>query len=134
MMLHKNIYVFGGRGPKSRLYRFLMIGLLNTCVGYALFAFFVWIGVPYPAAIGLSTTVGVCFNFITSGRFVFDNTSNSRVGRFFLVYGVIYFTNLGLITALLTLDVNIYLAYAITLPPIAVATYFLQLNFVFKPS
>ena len=134
MTPYKRLCVSGRQGSKSRVYRFLMVGALNTCVGYALFALFVWIGVPYPAAIGLSTIVGVFFNFLSSGRLVFGNTSNSRLGRFFLVYGVLYLTNLGFITALLTLGVNIYLAYAITLPPIAVATYFLQLNFVFKPS
>lgn len=134
MNICKKLCEFGKRDPKSRLYKFLMVGVLNTCVGYALFAFLIWIGLPYPLAVGLSTAVGVCFNFLTTGRFVFDNASTSRIGRFFAAYGAIYLLNLVCIAALLSLNVNIYMANAIIIPPLALTTYFLQLNFVFKSS
>lgn len=112
--------------------RFLAVGVLNTAVGYGLFALLVWTGLAYPLAIAISTCAGVAFNFQTTGRLVFGNSQWRRIIRFIAVYGVAYGVNVAAIAGLLKLGVNVYLATALLLLPIALLTYTLQKNFVFK--
>ena len=105
----------------SQLLRFLLVGGLNTAVGYALFAGFVWAGLPYPGAIALATVLGVAFNFQSTGRLVFGGAPLSQLGRFVAVYGVVYLINVG----------SVYLANATVLLPLALVAFVLQRRFVF---
>lgn len=109
-----------------------MVGALNTCVGYTLFALLVWLGLPYMVAIGLATVMGVCFNFQSTGHFVFKGAPMSRLGYFFGVYGVIYALNVIAMAALLHIGFNIYIANALIILPLALIAYVLQQKFVFN--
>lgn len=115
-----------------RLVRFLLVGLLNTAVGYGLFALFTWSGFNYPIAIALATAGGVLFNFQSIGRLVFDGAHWSKLGRFIAAYAVIYAANVGGIKLLLGTGINVYLANAVLIVPLALFSYFLQRTFVFK--
>ncbi|ODU13408.1 MAG: polysaccharide biosynthesis protein GtrA [Variovorax sp. 67-131] len=115
----------------SQLLRFLLVGGLNTAVGYALFAGFVWAGLPYPGAIALATVLGVAFNFQSTGRLVFGGAPLSQLGRFVAVYGVVYLINVGSVALLLRLGFNVYLANATVLLPLALVAFVLQRRFVF---
>ena len=76
---------------------FLFVGVLNTLVGYGLYAFFVWVGCNYIFAPLFSTVLGVLFNFKTIGVIVFQSHNNRLLGKFFGVYGIVYGCNvLGL--------------------------------------
>ena len=112
--------------------RFLLVGLLNTAFGYGLFALLTWLGLAWPAAIGLATLGGIAFNFQSIGRFVFDGAPWSRMGRFTAVYALLYGLNVGAVALLLKLSINVYLANALVLGPLALAGYLLQRKFVFK--
>lgn len=115
----------------SQLVRFLLVGALNTIVGYALFAIFVWAGLSFPVAIGLATIAGVAFNFQSTGRLVFGGAPLSQLGRFVAVYGVVYAINVGSVAVLLRAGFNVYLANAMVLVPLALLAFALQRRFVF---
>ncbi|KUY94669.1 MULTISPECIES: GtrA family protein [Burkholderia] len=117
-----------------QLLRFLVVGGLNTLVGYSLFAVLTYAGLAYPVAIGLATVGGVLFNFQSVGRLVFDGAPRSRFWRFVGVYCVIYLLNLGGVRLLLGLDANIYIANALTLLPLSVIAFILNRRFVFNLS
>ncbi|KUY47707.1 GtrA family protein [Burkholderia sp. RF2-non_BP3] len=117
-----------------QLLRFLVVGGLNTLVGYSLFAVLTYVGLAYPVAIGLATVGGVLFNFQSVGRLVFDGAPRSRFWRFVGVYCVIYLLNLGGVRLLLGLDANIYIANALTLLPLSVIAFILNRRFVFNLS
>ncbi len=111
--------------------KFLLVGGLNTAFGYGVFALLTWWGLPYPAAIGLATLAGIAFNFQSTGRLVFGNAPWQRAPRFVAVYAVVYVLNLGGVAALLHLGLNIYLANALVILPLALIAYMLQRKFVF---
>ncbi len=119
-------------GTLIQLLRFLVVGGLNTVFGYSLFAAFTYVGMPYPAAIGLATVGGVLFNFQSIGRLVFNGAPRSRFVRFVAVYVVIYLINLGGVRLLLGLGANIYVANAIILIPLSVIAFVLNRRFVFN--
>lgn len=114
--------------------RFLFVGGLNTAFGYALFALFACLGMPYPVAIGLATVLGVLFNYQTTGRFVFSGPARGRLWRFFAVYGAVYLLNVAAVAALLRAGVNLYVANVLAIPPVVIASFLLQRSFVFRES
>jgi putative flippase GtrA len=118
--------------PRSRFVRFLLVGGLNTLFGYSLFALFAWFGLPYPVAIGLATLAGITFNFQSTGRLVFGSAPWSRLARFAGVYALVYTLNVGAVAVLHHLGLNIYLANALVLLPLAMIAYMLQRTFVFS--
>ncbi len=118
----------------AQLIRFLLVGGLNTVVGYALFAAFVWAGLRYPAAIALATVLGVAFNFQSTGRLVFGGAPLSQLGRFVAVYVVVYLINVSSVTLLLRAGLNVYVANALVILPLALIAFVLQRRFVFGAS
>lgn len=119
---------------KSQLLRFLVVGGVNTAVGYAVFAILVRLGLPFPAAIGLATIIGIAFNFQTTGRLVFGSARLSLLGRFVAAYVVVYLINVGSVALLLHVGFNVYLANAVVILPLALLSFFLQRRFVFGTS
>lgn len=117
-----------------QLLRFLLVGGLNTAVGYGLFAAFTWGGLPYPLAIGLATVLGVAFNFQSTGRLVFGGAPLSRLARFVAVYVVVYLLNVGAVTLLLRAGLGVYLANAVVVLPLALVAFALQRRLVFRTS
>ena len=79
----------------EQIIRFGVIGCLNTVFAYAVFAFFLFVGLHYTLATLLSTIIGTFFSFKTFGALVFDNPDNRLVFKFFIVYGFCYFLNIG---------------------------------------
>lgn len=118
----------------SQLIRFLLVGGLNTVVGYALFAAFVRIGLSYPTAIGLATVLGVAFNFQSTGRLVFGRAPLSQLFRFVVVYTAIYLINVASVALLLRAGLNIYVANGLVILPLALIAFVMQRRFVFKAS
>lgn len=114
-----------------KLIRFLLVGVLNTVVGYGLFAGLVWAGLPYPLAIGLATVLGVLFNFQSVGRLVFGGAPLTQLGRFVGVYVVIYLLNVGSVALLLRTGLSVYVANALVILPMAMVAFVLQRRFVF---
>ncbi len=82
--------------PRSgKFARFLLVGGVNTLFGNALFAILFFAGLQPELALWAATTLGVIFNFMTTGSFVFQNRDKSRIFRFVGVYVVVYLLNAG---------------------------------------
>ena len=113
-----------------RFIRFLLVGVLNTIFGYAVFALFVLLHLHYAVAALLSTICGVLFNFKTTGRLVFGSRDNSRILRFFGVYVVTYVLSVSFLRMTTAYRWNVLVAAALLLPPMAVVSYTLSRLFV----
>ena len=119
------------RHRKMRAIRFLVVGALNTIVGYAIYAGCLWFGVYYGAAIAVSTILGALFNFKSTSALVFHSTDNRRFGRFILIYGLLYALNVTGVAFLLRLGFDAYEAGLVLIFPLAMASYLLQSRLVF---
>jgi putative flippase GtrA len=114
-----------------RFIRFLLVGVLNTVFGYAVFAVFILLDLHYAVAALLSTICGVLFNFKTTGRLVFGNRDNSLLVRFFGVYAITYVLSILYLRVCTAYQWNVLTAAAVMTPPMAILSYTLNRLFVF---
>jgi len=121
--------------PKhTELFKYLLVGGLNTAFGYFVFAIFLFFGFHYSLAVLISTILGVLFNFQSYGKLVFQNHSVNLLGRFIFVYTIIYFTNILLILLFERLVFNLYYSGALAIPFIAYLGFNLNKRYVWKKS
>ena len=113
-------------------FKFIMVGLLNTVVGYSFYALFIYMGMVYVHALALATIIGVIFNFQTIGRIVFKSKDNTLIFKFSLVYMVTFCTNLLLIYVAKQNGANEYTGGALALFFTAVMSFLLNKHLVFK--
>jgi putative flippase GtrA len=116
------------------LFKYLLVGGLNTIFGYCVFAIFIFLGFHYSLAVLVSTILGVLFNFQSYGRLVFKNHSLSLLSRFIFVYTIIYFANIILILFFEKLVFNLYYSGALSIPFIAYLGFNLNKRYVWKKS
>jgi putative flippase GtrA len=116
---------------QRRFVRFLLVGGLNTLFGYSVYALLIFLHVHYALAALGGQVLGVLFNFKTIGLLVFDRRGNRRFLRFVSVYLLTYLLTALLLKIFHAFDVNLYLAGALLILPMAVLSYFLNRNFVF---
>lgn len=112
--------------------RFLLVGVLNTTVGYTIFFIALKVGLQYPIAIAVSTILGVLFNFKSIGILVFSTSGYSQIMRFISVYSLIYIFNVLGVAALIKFNLSEWLAGLILICPLALLSYILNSRFVFK--
>lgn len=117
---------------KKQLVKFLMVGVLNTIVGYSLYAFFIYLGINYVLAIFFSTILGILFNFKTIGKFVFENNDNSLITRFFLAYGVTFIINVSIVSELRGIGCDDYTAGFVAIFISSAISFVLTKYLVFK--
>jgi putative flippase GtrA len=115
-----------------KLFRFLLVGVLNAAFGYGCFAGFLYLGLHYSAALLLATILGVAFNFKSTGALVFGSKNNKLIFRFVAGYGVVYGANVAGIAALKLLGVDPYLAGMALIVPMALLSFVINNRFVFK--
>jgi putative flippase GtrA len=118
--------------PGFPFIRFVLVGLLNTAVGYGLFALFILLSAPSALALLVATVLGVLFNYLSTGRIVFAWRDSRRLGRFVLVYGVLYIVNAAALLALENLGFPALGAQAMLLPLFVVLAYLGNKHFVFR--
>lgn len=113
--------------------KFIIVGVLNTVVGYSLYAMFIYMGVVYPLAVLFSTILGVLFNYKSTGKLVFSHSGKSKFVSFVLVYVVIYILNVSGLWMLEQVGLyNKYISGAILLAPLALVSFVLNKKFVFN--
>ena len=116
------------------LFRFIVAGGLNTLFGFTVYyitsngGFAVW------QSLIVSMLVGVCFNFATTGVYVFKVMCLNRFYRFLAVYFAIYTVNLALLNLLSQWISNHIFAQGVLSIPIAFVSYCLMYRFVFSQS
>ncbi|MBS4759614.1 MAG: GtrA family protein [Clostridium sp.] len=112
--------------------KFVLVGILNTLFGYCAYAVLLFLGLHYSLAVILSTIAGVLFNFKTTGTLVFQNRNNGLIFKFFAVYAIICSINILLLKIAKIFAVNLYLAGFVTTCFMAVLSFLLNKNWVFK--
>jgi putative flippase GtrA len=112
--------------------RFVIVSGLNTFFGFSVYALLVFSGLTYPLALLLSTVCGVCFNFTTIGRLVFNNTKGNLFFRFTIVYVLLYFVNLLFIKEAQVILPNLYFASFVAMIPGVLLAFILNKSFVFR--
>jgi putative flippase GtrA len=119
------------RDPEFRRFiRFLVVGGLNTLVGYLIFAALILAGLPTPAAIVLATILGVLFNYLSTGGIVFRDRSG-RLVRFAAVYVVQMGLNIAGVTTLEQAGIPALIGGFVVLPVLVVFTFLAMRRFVF---
>lgn len=115
-----------------KFFRFIIVGIVNTAFGYALFALLIYLKFHYSIAVLISTILGVLFNFKTIGEIVFNNKSNRLILKFCMVYFITYWLNVFIIFIFKkVISENLYLVGFLALIPVALITFFLNKYFVF---
>lgn len=126
--------ILASAGPNTRVLRFLVVGLINTLVGYSIYAALLFVRTPYLLALILSTIAGVIFNYFSTGRLVFRSQAGwAGFFKFVAAYGVVYLANATVLTALIRLaGVNAYIAQIVCLPASVLLSWSLMNRWVFK--
>ncbi|MCW0199754.1 GtrA family protein [Sphingopyxis sp.] len=117
---------------RSRFLRFLAVGVVNTLVGYLLFAALIALGAPPLSGVMASTALGALFNFGSIGHLVFRNTDVALLPRFLGVYAGQCAVNSGLLMMLGVLGLGSLLAQLLLIPWLAVGTYLAMRHFVYR--
>ena len=117
---------------KRQIINFLWVGGLNTLVGYSLYAFFIFINLRYFLALLFSTCLGILFNFITIGKFVFKKSNNGVFFKFIATYVFLYLLGLIYIQILKKININLYLSGLVTIISFSIISFTLSKFFVFK--
>jgi putative flippase GtrA len=115
----------------NQLFRFILVGILNTGFGYGVFVITYLLTRTPPLAIALSTVLGVIFNFFTTGRVVFENSKLSRLIPFALVYAVLCILNIAIFPILEKIGLGALVTQLICLPPMVLMAFVLNKKFVF---
>lgn len=115
----------------EKFFKFLFVGALNTLFGYALYAFFVTLGLKANLALFFQYILGILWNFKTTGTIVFKNNNNRLIFKFFLSY-IFTFTINSFALNFLIKYLNEYIAQAVLVLPVAVISFLIFKFWVFR--
>ncbi|SFU91501.1 GtrA-like protein [Polaromonas sp. YR568] len=115
-----------------QIVRFLLVGVLNTAMGFAVFAVAAFL-TQGNIAISLASNivVGIFFNFLTYGLGVFNSLGKVQFLKFVLAYLSLYFINYTALSFLRGHGLNIYLAQLINIVYLAPLSYLIFNRLVF---
>lgn len=119
-------------GERRQLLMFVAVGILNTAVGYMLFAVLLFALQSHRLAAVLAYAGGVLFNFFSTGRIVFESRRLSALIPFVAGYLVILGLNLLLLELLVGAGVNALIGQALSLPVVVIASYLINSRIVFR--
>ena len=115
----------------NQMFRFLIVGGVNTLFGSCVYAFFLFIGLHYTVAVLLAIISSVLFSFNTTGKIVFRNKRPGLIFRFAGVYAILYVVNVLLLSLFSKINYNMYFAGIILILPMAFLSFLLNRTFVF---
>jgi putative flippase GtrA len=116
-------------------FRFLMVGGINTVVGYGAYALFIFVGVDYLIANIFSTIIGVANSYLWNRFFTFRSKSKalSEIARFSLVYLTSFLCGMLFLYVIVSqFGVNRYVAGALNIIITTAISWFGHKNFSFK--
>ena len=107
-----------------RFAKFLVIGGVNTAVGYGLYALFLLLTPlgPQPS-LALAFALGVLWNYVSTGRFVFNSRGFGRLPAYVAAYLAVYVLNAQALSMAIAAEWSPLVAQAALLPFAAVLTY-----------
>lgn len=116
----------------KRFLKFGIAGVINTIFSYILFALLVYFGVKYWVATILCYLIGLLFNYKTIEKIAFNDANKKSFKYFILIFIFQCGLNIGLLTMLLHMGINEYLAAWIVVIPLAIVGYVLNKKYVFQ--
>jgi putative flippase GtrA len=115
-----------------RFIKFILVGLVNTLVGYLIFFGLISVGLHYAIASLLGTILGVLFNFYSISKVVYNSFNYLYIFRFLLVYIFVYLLNISLIYLLMSKNLDVMISGFISIVVVSILTYFLLNKFVYS--
>ncbi|NOD36556.1 MULTISPECIES: GtrA family protein [unclassified Ruegeria] len=110
--------------PRKRSFmRFALVGMLNTAFAYAFFTGLSLSGLPPQAALAISFSGGVLWNFMTHARLVFDTKGFGRLPYYILSYLVVYAFNALSLEGLLSVGLKPIMAQGLLVLPSAILAF-----------
>lgn len=104
---------------------FLLTGVVNTAVGYGIYALLVLTGMPAQAALLTGYGLGVLWNYFAHARFVFGQRGFARLPAYVAVYLLVLGLNSAGLEALLRTGLPPLVAQALLVVPAALLSYVL---------
>lgn len=116
------------------LVRYILVGALNTIVGFGIIFILMWLGIIPEIANLLGYCFGILFSYILNKIFTFKSYGNSmEFAKFVICMGVAYLINLTVLVVLHRIyGVNSYLAQIIAGGFYTLSGYLFSKYFVFK--
>lgn len=111
--------------------KFVLVGVVNTAFGYALFALFYLLLGSHQLAITLATMCGVVFNFHSTGRLVFRSRRLSALLPFVAGYAAVWLVNMLLLNELTALAISPLAGQTLALPLIVLLSFTINRYLVF---
>lgn len=105
--------------------KFVAFGIINTVFAYAVFAFFVLVGIEEQIALIMAFSIGVVWNYITSARFVFAQQGFDKLPPYAVAYIGNYLLNAYFLDLATDHNIDPLLAQAIIMPIVAISTFFI---------
>jgi putative flippase GtrA len=116
-----------------RFVRFLLVGGLNSLIGFTIFSLLAYSGAQTWQALLGGNIVGIAFNFFTIGGVVFRDMGLRRIPLFVLAYIILMAVNLGCIRLLYAaIQIDRIPAQALLTLPMAMLSYLLMSKLVFS--
>ncbi len=111
----------------QRFLRFLVVGVVNTGVGYLLYALLYLLTPLGPQrALLAAFWLGVLWNYVTTSRFVFGARGFGRLPHYVACYLVVYLMNAKALHLMVAAGLDPLLAQALLTPAAAVMTFVLM--------
>ena len=111
----------------QRFLRFVVVGLVNTGVGYLLYALLYLLTPLGPQwSLLVAFWLGVLWNYVTTSRFVFGAQGFGRLPAYVLCYLAIYLLNAQALHLMVTAGLAPLVAQALLTPVAAVLTFALM--------
>jgi putative flippase GtrA len=123
-----------GRCRLKLIARFIGVGIINTVVGYVVYAILILSKAPYLVALLLATIAGVIFNYFSIGRLVFKVRGGLIVfGKFIAAYGIVYGINaISLDVLIKNFQFDPYIGQALCVPLSVLISWLLMNYWVYK--
>ncbi|MFB9264647.1 GtrA family protein [Bradyrhizobium erythrophlei] len=111
--------------------KFVLVGIVNTAFGYAVFVLFYLLLGSHHLAITLATACGAVFNFHSTGWLVFRSRRISALLPFVAGYTAIWLVNILLLDKLITFAISPLARQTLALPLLALLSYAINRYLVF---
>lgn len=113
---------------------FLGVGILNTVVGYSIYAILLLLNVTYLGSLLIATIAGIIFNYFSIGRLVFQKKGGLSIFlKFIAAYGIVYLVNACMLgMAIGYFQIGPYIAQALCIPPSVLISWLLMNYWVYK--
>lgn len=117
--------------------KFVFVGILNTGLGYLLFALFIYVGIFYLLSMTISHILTVIHSYFWNRSFTFKSKGSyqKELPKFFVVYTIVYFLNFILLYITVgLLKLNVYVSQVFILGFVVVTSFCGQRYWTFKKS